>query len=76
MKGNHNSRHYPYLHLPIVFNKSKIQNERKSQRTLTELRNYLIVFNKSKIQNERKSQQNGVGRIKPANCVQQVKDTK
>ncbi len=60
----------------IVFNKSKIQNERKSQ--LETLNGFilLIVFNKSKIQNERKSQPYLVMPLVLVNCVQQVKDTK
>ncbi len=41
MKGNHNTFRFNELHCTIVFNKSKIQNERKSQLAST------TIFNNS-----------------------------
>ncbi len=76
MKGNHNSLHRLFVRVPIVFNKSKIQNERKSQRDKLFDIKPTIVFNKSKIQNERKSQPNCPPDCYSFDCVQQVKDTK
>ncbi len=56
MKGNHNLEKGTIVVKDIVFNKSKIQNERKSQLSIITGYFSSIVFNKSKIQNERKSQ--------------------
>ena len=56
MKGNHNTKLRKDKHPTIVFNISKIQNERKSQLIHIRIVFRAIVFNISKIQNERKSQ--------------------
>ncbi len=52
MKGNHNQSHYQQRYQIVVFNISKIQNERKSQLSLHSNSCRLVVFNISKIQNE------------------------
>ena len=76
MKGNHNS---DFLFMPlvkVVFNMSKIQNERKSQLNMIWSYTLIVVFNMSKIQNERKSQHKYTKYIYAMSCVQHVKDTK
>ncbi len=76
MKGNHNSSVPHNLIAKIVFNISKIQNERKSQLLSALAKRTEIVFNISKIQNERKSQhKKSTDGFKP-DCVQHIKDTK
>ena len=76
MKGNHNKKpNYNYL-LNVVFNISKIQNERKSQLIVVNHSILRVVFNISKIQNERKSQPVAPTKSKKPGCVQHIKDTK
>ncbi len=48
MKGNHNYTLYMLLLLVIVFNKSKIQNERKSQQPYAELAAWLYCVQQVK----------------------------
>ena len=76
MKGNHNSDCLKPQQIPIVFNISKIQNERKSQLLCVFSVFPQIVFNISKIQNERKSQLKAAIAGAGTNCVQHIKDTK
>ncbi len=76
MKGNHNSQNDNRVCRPVVFNISKIQNERKSQQKNVNWVHLDVVFNISKIQNERKSQLAGVCPFAKRCCVQHIKDTK
>ena len=76
MKGNHNLKMSSLIVLSIVFNISKIQNERKSQHKASRYLINQIVFNISKIQNERKSQRAPANANTAVYCVQHIKDTK
>ena len=76
MKGNHNKKQEELYKVIIVFNISKIQNERKSQHMRTGVTHGQIVFNISKIQNERKSQLLTSTLTMVSYCVQHIKDTK